>query len=454
MCTAWKRDGYIFEGCMHYVGLVGSSPSHTFYTQWKELGVIPEMTMIHHDIFHAFQDQAGRILNLYTDIDRLKEELLVLSPSDEREINELCTIVKRYVWFIRRTGKNPLLMMAKGVGILRAIPLLKKFGEMNMGEYAERFRDPLIRYAFASLFGYPDFACTNIFFFLAGNHIRGTGFPQGSSLAFARTIERKLLELHGTINYKTRVKRILVHDGRAVGIERDDGTKESADVVISAADAHATLYDMLNDQFTPPALRERFDTHPHYPPFIQVSLGVNRDLCGTPHAVKCQTVAPFEVAGQTRQELWYQHFAFDPTMAPQGKTSVTVLYPSNLTWWEQFEYQGNAYKAEKQRILETTVDQLEKVFPGISAQIETSDVATPLTTVRYVNNWKAGLGFMMTKTLAGEMVMNPQYSLPGLGHFYMIGLWVKGFGVPMAAASGREVIKKICKTDGKTFKAV
>ena len=60
---------------------------------------------------------------------------------------------------------------------------------------------------------------------------------------------------------------------------------------------------------------------------------------------------------------------------------------------------------------------------------------------------------MMTKRLAGEMVMNPQYSLPGLASFYMIGLWVKGFGVPLAAASGKEVIQKICKEDGRTFKA-
>jgi hypothetical protein len=35
----------------------------------------------------------------------------------------------------------------------------------------------------------------------------------------------------------------------------------------------------------------------------------------------------------------------------------------------------------------------------------------------------------------------------------MIGLWVKGFGVPMAAASGKEVIQEICKADGRKFKA-
>jgi phytoene dehydrogenase-like protein len=452
MCTAWKRNGFTFEGCMHYVGLVGSSPTHVYYDHWKELGVIPGIKMIHHDIFHSFQDQSGRMLNLYTDIARLQEELLSLSPSDAREIKALCTAIKRYSWFIRSTGKNPFRLMAKAAGILGGIPLLKKYGDMNMGEYAARFNDPLIRYALTYLFGYPDFPCTNIFFFLAGNRIKGTGFPQGSSLSFARTIERKFLGLNGKIEYRSRVRRIEVKDGRATGIELDDGTVEKADIVISAADGHATLFDMLEDRFTPPTLQERFATQPHYPPFIQVSLGVNRDLTGTPHAVKVQTAVPFELAGRTRRELWYQHYAFDPTMAPPGKTSVTVLYPSDLAWWEKVGYQNEAYKAEKQRILEITIAQLEGVLSGISSQIETTDVATPFTTRRYVNNWKAGLGFMMTKTLGGEMVMNPQYSLPGLDRFYMIGLWVKGFGVPMAAASGKEVIQKICSVDGNKFK--
>ena len=35
----------------------------------------------------------------------------------------------------------------------------------------------------------------------------------------------------------------------------------------------------------------------------------------------------------------------------------------------------------------------------------------------------------------------------------MIGQWVKGFGVPMAAASGKEAIQEVCKADGIQFRA-
>ena len=451
LCTSWKRRGFTFEGCMHYVGVVGSSPEHAYYQQWKELGVVPNTTMIHHDVLHTFCDKFGRTLNLYADVDRLEEELLSLSPSDAKEIEALCAAVKRYSWFIRTTGKNPFRFIARAAGMLAAIPLLKKYGDLNLAEYASRFQDPLIRDAFTYLFVKPEFACTNLFFILAGMHIGGTGFPQGSSLALAKTVERTFLDLNGKIEYRKRVRRIEVEDGRATGIELEDGTVVKADIVISAADGHSTLFDMLEDRFTTPDLRERFATQPLYSSFVQVSLGVNRDLSGTPHAVKAETAVPFEIAGQARRELWYQHFAFDPTMAPQGKTPVTVLYPSDLAWWEKLEYGSEEYKAEKKRILNTTIAQLELMLPGISSQIEVSDVSTPFTTLRYTSNWKAASGFMMTKTLAAEMVMKPQYTLPGLANFYMIGQWVKGFGTPLAAASGKEAIQQLCKADGKKF---
>jgi phytoene dehydrogenase-like protein len=453
MCTAWRRKGFTFEGCLHYVQLVGSSPAHSYYRLWKELGVVPDTVMIHHEVFHTFRDRSGRTLNMYADANRLEEELLSLSPSDAKEIKALCKAVKRCSWFVRTTGKNPFRLVAKAAGIVGGIRSLKEYGGMNLAEYAARFDDPLIRSALSHLFVYPDFAYVQLCFFLAGLHIGGTGYPQGGSLSLAKRVERTFLELDGKIEYRQKVKRIEVKDGRATGIELEDGATVAAEIVISAADGHTTLYEMLEDRYTTPAQRERYAAQPLYHPFIQVSLGVNRDLSDTPHAVKVQTAVPFEVAGRAREELWYQHFAFDPTMAPPGKTAVTVLYPSELAWWEQFGYPSEGYRAEKIKILDTTIAQLERVLPGISSQIETSDVATPFTTFRYTNNWKAALGFIMTQTLAAEMTRKPQYALPGLDGFYMIGQWVKGFGVPMAASSGKEVIQAVCSAGGSAFRA-
>ena len=59
----------------------------------------------------------------------------------------------------------------------------------------------------------------------------------------------------------------------------------------------------------------------------------------------------------------------------------------------------------------------------------------------------------MTNAIAAELTMKPQYELPGLKGFYMAGQWTKGMGVPMAAASGRDVVRRICRADGRRFRA-
>ena len=38
LCTAWKRRGYTFDGCIHY--LVGARPGLSFYRLWEELLLI------------------------------------------------------------------------------------------------------------------------------------------------------------------------------------------------------------------------------------------------------------------------------------------------------------------------------------------------------------------------------------------------------------------------------
>ena len=36
LCTSWKRKGYTFDGCIHW--LVGSRPGTEFHRIWEELG--------------------------------------------------------------------------------------------------------------------------------------------------------------------------------------------------------------------------------------------------------------------------------------------------------------------------------------------------------------------------------------------------------------------------------
>lgn len=95
---------------------------------------------------------------------------------------------------------------------------------------------------------------------------------------------------------------------------------------------------------------------------------------------------------------------------------------------------------------------LDRRFPGLAAQVEMRDVATPMTYERYTGNWKGAYEGWQITTKTISMRMNK--TLPGLANFYMAGQWVyPGGGLPTGVMSVRYVTQIICKNDKKPFVA-
>jgi phytoene dehydrogenase-like protein len=285
---------------------------------------------------------------------------------------------------------------------------------------------------------------------------RNAGVPQGGSLALARDVERRYLELGGQVHYRAPVERILVDGppagtrGRACGIRLSDGTEHRADVVLSAADARATLYQMLGESYVSPAYREAFRAQTTVPPFVQVSLGVARTFEGVPHILNWPLGAPVVVAGQAHHRLNFHHYGDDPTLAPEGKTSVVVIYETEYASWKALADDRAAYEAEKERIAEQVIDRLETRFQGLREQVEVVDVATPLTTERYTGNWQGSpQGWQVT---VQNLTHNLPCKLDGLERFYMAGQWVRmGGGITGGVLSARDTIRQICRDLGRPF---
>ena len=97
--------------------------------------------------------------------------------------------------------------------------------------------------------------------------------------------------------------------------------------------------------------------------------------------------------------------------------------------------------------------QIERIYPGLSAQVEVCDVATPVSYERYTGNWQgATCGFLLTKEVMRMMLLGVDKTLPGLRNFYMAGQWVEpGGSVPISAMSGRQALQLICHDEGQPF---
>ena len=87
LCTSWKRQGYVFDGCIHW--LVGSGPGTGLYRLWQELGAVQGRRMVDHDEFTRYEGAGGRCFIVYTDVDRLERHMKELAPQDAPLIEEL-----------------------------------------------------------------------------------------------------------------------------------------------------------------------------------------------------------------------------------------------------------------------------------------------------------------------------------------------------------------------------
>jgi phytoene dehydrogenase-like protein len=187
---------------------------------------------------------------------------------------------------------------------------------------------------------------------------------------------------------------------------------------------------------------------------IHVSLGVARDLSAEAHAIVLPLGEAVTIAGEVRHRLFVEPFAFDPSLAPVGKSALKVVLGTSFKYWEDLQSRPEDYRAEKERIADAVIGLLEKRFPGLRQQIEVVDVATPMTTLRFTGN---GHGYHAPVTAMARLLFTGQrlsQTLPGLENFYMVGQWAGMPGVPLVAAMGRDVVRAICRGDRRKFTTI
>lgn len=471
LCTAWKRKGFTFDGCIHW--LTGSGPKDSFYQLWNELGAINGRPFIDHDIFQSYTDAEGRTFNLYTQADQLEAHMLELSPADRSLTTEFCGWIRKFSKFgmpmdkaFELYGFTDMVKM-----ILRMSPFMKDMNRMNqlsIGEFAGRFQDPLIREALGIIFGLSTYPLFSLVVTLSLLHNRAGGYPVGGSLEFAKSIEKKFTGLGGVVHYGKKVDKILVTadpltgDGvsgtRASGIRLEDGTEISADYVISAADLKTTTHRMLEGKFIEPQHEELFNTVPLAPSSVQVFFGLNKKF--TRNEVSASyiflTDKPLQVGNETYTRITERNYNYDPTLAPDGKSVVSSMFVVNdFAYWEGLRNDKAIYQAEKDRIIETVSGVFEKRYPGFTSAIETADVVTPMTYVRYTGVYK---GTYMTWILSGDNIKKfrmVKKTLPGLKNFWLSGMWVMPpGGVPTGAKTSRDIIQLICRQEKQKFRVV
>lgn len=465
LATSWKRGEYSFEAGVRAV--TGTGPTSKIYQLWDELGLLDGRAIHYYDEFMRFESADGRSFSLYTDIGRLEQHMLELAPQDRDVIEDFTGALRQFTRMelpVDITPSDPLEFVRLGYDVLPSLVPVLRWRNVTVRAFAAHFRDPLLRQALPQVmqFAPPDFPMVMLLKTLAKLNDHEAGFPIGGSAQLGEDLARQYVALGGEIHCNARVDRILVQASsgrgrrrdRAVGVRLQDGTEHHSDIVISAADGHRTIFDLLEGRYVDDSVRSYYRDLPLAASVVKVSLGVARDMSSEPSTVDFPLRQPIMVGNIVHDRLVLKHYSFDPTMAPAGKSALGVWCEADYDYWKNLRADRDQYRATKQKVAEQVIAAVDERYPGLGAAIEVVDVATPVSYERATANWRGAYSGWALTMRKQNMIMGQgmDKTLPGLDGFYMIGQWVEpGGSVDFSAAAGRDVIKDICRLEDRAF---
>jgi len=457
VAAAWKRKNYLIDGGIHFV--MGHKPGTALYELYRQLGILQGNRFLDLTTYGRFTDEAsGRSVEVTQDLDRLAGDLKAFSPADAGIVDEFIAGARAMQGLdMSEVGLSkppelmgPLDQLEELWSMRRLLKyVIGKYGR-SVADYVRAVHDPLLR-AFIEYLFMPEVPVYFVFMVLAMLADGQLGLIEGGSLDFVRAIENRYQALGGKVTYKATVEEILVENDCAVGVRLADGSEHRADAVVSAADGYSTIFKMLGGRYVNDKIRTRYETWKTFRPLLIISYGVAREFPDEPSFATIALEHPFAVGEQTVDGIFVRIFNYSPRFAPPGKTVIQVELETAWDYWNDLRREDRArYDAEKERVAAEALKRLEAHYPGISSQVEVTDVATPYTTWRYTLNHKgAWEGWLITP----EAIRTPiERMLPGLANFYMAGQWVMpGGGVPPCLYSGRHAVQLLCRQDRKPF---
>ena len=204
---------------------------------------------------HAWASGDQR-LDLFTDVARSADAIAQFSsPAEAKRFKAFCQKAKEIYRHLEgpyiRSSRPNLTSMGGDLGLrgLGALASLGPFASLwqSLGHY---FHDPRLRQLFgryATYCGASPWAAPATLMLVAHVELDGVWSVDGGMHALAKSIAHQAGKQGATLRYLSPCQRILVSDGRACGVELENGERLDADAVIFNGDASALAQGLLGD---------------------------------------------------------------------------------------------------------------------------------------------------------------------------------------------------------------
>jgi all-trans-retinol 13,14-reductase len=217
-----------------------------------------------------------------------------------------------------------------------------------------------------------------------GYYFKGGHYPVGGSGRFAEVLVQAIEERGGEVQLKLKVERILIEDGRAVGVALGDGRIVRATAVVCNADIKRTFLELVEAKHLPADFRDRIAAaEPANSAFsVHLGLDLNPNIRPATHVS-----APMGVGLAMMSKL-------DASAAPAGHSTLMLIsimpYAAARSWfpgeggedWSKWRH-SEEYESRKLELGDRMIEAAESVIPDLRQHIVYRADASPVTYARY-----------------------------------------------------------------------
>ncbi|MER7750791.1 NAD(P)/FAD-dependent oxidoreductase [Kitasatospora sp. NPDC097643] len=301
------------------------------------------------------------------------------------------------------------------------------------------------------------------------HYMRGAYYPEGGGQALVAAFVEALEAADGELRTRCEVRRILIDDGRATGVELADGTRIQAPLVISNADYRRTVLDLCGGEAAfPTELVARTRAATMRGAVVSVYVALDTELPGLPNAnIWWHDSDDMEAAHAAMTERYRRDGAIDSVpqltfsfaslkdpgaaaVCPPGHSNfqlMTICPPGHELWGVEGgpvdgePYRRNpAYLARKQQFTELMLATAEKVVGPFRDRITHLETATPLSHQRYIRG-SGGTPYGMASWGGVGRRPDVRTEVEGL---YVVGQSVRyGSGLSAVASCGAAAASEI-----------
>lgn len=306
-------------------------------------------------------------------------------------------------------------------------------------------------------------------FFHAGiteHYFDGGYYPRGGAFTIPRAFVHALKKAGGEIHLKTSIDKILIENGRAIGVRLADGQEIRAAHVISNADPEVTFGRLVGREHLSEKLRRRLDNLRYSVSALSLFFATDMDLraagldSGNSWFYDHADVDSIYRLGQTDHVLTAETppgmfltvtTLKDPSKKHSGhhtcEAFAFVGYDPFVKWaGEPSGAHSAGYDALKEDLAWRMFQGLEKRVPGLSQHIVFWSLGTPLTNVHYLNATRGNL--YGTDKVPGQVGPRGFANRTELEGLWMCGASAQSHGVAGVTQSGLAAARAIlnCRT--------